>query len=374
MWVKIPRGANYFGSGIRKLFSPLTLWWLAVRGLGGWRFGRLAVGRLAVCAVGGLRGWRFTRLAVCAVGGLCGKVQLAVCAAGGLRGWRFAQFARLAVGTAACGWRFGRLAVWAVGGLGGWRFGRLAVWAIGGLGGWRFCGLGGWRFAWLAIDCGRLSGLRLAVCVWRFAFDGLRLAVCVWRFAFGGLRLRFAFGGLRLAVSVWWFAFAGLRLAVSVSRLAVCDRYFINILSSIFYRYFIDILWVFYRYGLPRLVVCVWRFATLSISYRYFINILSIFYRYFIESYRYFIDILSIFYRYLIDTLSIPFLTDFMPDGYLCLFASLSISIIWIPLSIYKTFHSWIMRQFLNNLRSSRASADHSSNRRLLRNTNNTIR
>ena len=40
----------------------------------------------------------------------------------------------------------------------------------------------------------------------------------------------------------------------------------------------------------------------------------------------------------------------------------------------YETFHSWIMHQFLNNLRSSRASADHSSNRRLLRNTNNTIR
>ena len=128
--------------------------------------------------------------------------------------------------------------------------------------------------------------------------------ICVWRFAFGGLRLRFAFGGLRLAVPV---------MVVCVCRFAF---------SSL------------------RLAVCVWRFVTLSISYRYFIDILSIFfsisYRYFFFSisYRYFFDILSIFYRYLIDTLSIPFLTDFMPYGYLCLFASLSISIIWIPLYI----------------------------------------
>ena len=135
-------------------------------------------------------------------------------------------------------------------------------------------------------------------------------------------------------------------------------------------------------------IICVWRFATLSISYRYFIDILSILYRYFIDilsthyrflisiPYLYIIDSKSILYRYIIRTLWLYylFLTDFMPYGYLCLFASLSISRIWIPLSIYKTFHSWIMRLFLNNLRSSRASADHSSNRRLLRNTNNTIR
>ena len=98
---------------------------------------------LKVCAVGGLRGWRFARLAVCAVGGC----RFAVCAVGGLRGWRFA---RLAV----CVWRFA--------------FGGLAV-----------------------------NGFRLAV-------DGLRLAVggC-WRFAFGGWRFGgLAFGGLRLAVCV----------------------------------------------------------------------------------------------------------------------------------------------------------------------------
>ena len=55
--------------------------------------------------VGGLRGWRFARLAVCAVGDLrlaicvVGGLQPSICAVGVLRGWRFA---RLAVG----GWRF----------------------------------------------------------------------------------------------------------------------------------------------------------------------------------------------------------------------------------------------------------------------------
>ena len=55
---------------------------LAFRGLRGRRFSRLAV-----CAVGGLRGWRFARLAVCAVGGLrCWQfARLAVCAVGGWR-------------------------------------------------------------------------------------------------------------------------------------------------------------------------------------------------------------------------------------------------------------------------------------------------
>ena len=52
----------------------------------GWQFARLA--GLAVCAVSGLRGWRFARLAVCAVGVL--------------RGWHFARLAFCAVG----GWRF----------------------------------------------------------------------------------------------------------------------------------------------------------------------------------------------------------------------------------------------------------------------------
>ena len=61
-------------------------------------------------------------------------------------------------------------------------------------------------FVWRSAGGLRLAGLRLAVCVWRFAFGGLRLAVCVWRFAFGGLR----FGGLRLAVCVWRFAFGDL--------------------------------------------------------------------------------------------------------------------------------------------------------------------
>ena len=44
--------------------SAVTQSVCAVGGLRGWRFARLAV-----CAVGGLRGWRFARLAVCAVGG-----------------------------------------------------------------------------------------------------------------------------------------------------------------------------------------------------------------------------------------------------------------------------------------------------------------
>ena len=43
--------------------SAVTQSVCAVGGLRGWRFARLAV-----CAVGGLRGWRFARLAVCAVG------------------------------------------------------------------------------------------------------------------------------------------------------------------------------------------------------------------------------------------------------------------------------------------------------------------
>ena len=67
-----------------------------------WRFARLAeFARMAVCADGGLRGWRFAWLAVCAIGGL--------------RGWRFA---RLAVG----GWRGWQLARLTVAGLRGWRF------------------------------------------------------------------------------------------------------------------------------------------------------------------------------------------------------------------------------------------------------------
>ena len=125
-------------------------------------------------------------------------MQLAVCAAGGLRrvgglgGWRFGRLAVWAVGGLG-GWRFGRLAVWAVGGLGGWRFGRLAI------GGWPIWTVCNWRFATLRFSFGgllfgglrlylRVGGLRLAVSVWWFAFAGLRLAVCVWRFAFGGLR------------------------------------------------------------------------------------------------------------------------------------------------------------------------------------------
>ena len=93
----------------------------AFRGLRGWRFARLAV-----CAVGGLRGWQFARLAVCAVGGLRSWrfARLAVCAVGGLRGWRLARLAFCAVGVLR-GWRFAR-----------WHFARLA-----------FCAVGGWRFA-----------------------------------------------------------------------------------------------------------------------------------------------------------------------------------------------------------------------------------
>ena len=85
----------------------------------------------------------------------CAFVTQSVCAVGGLRGWRFA-----------------RLAVCAVGGLRGWRFARLAVCAVGGL-------RGGW-FPRLAV---------CAVCVWWFAFGGLRLEACVLQFAVGRWRL-----------------------------------------------------------------------------------------------------------------------------------------------------------------------------------------
>ena len=154
----------------------------AIGGLCGWRFARLEVGcwrlavagwwlvvglavgslLLAVCAVSGRRSWLIARMAVCAVGGLCGWrfVRLAVCAIGG---WLLAVGGcRLVVGSwvrgwrlAVCCWRFARLVVGAVGGLRGWRFARLAVCAVGGLRGWRFAqlavcavgGLRGWRFA-----------------------------------------------------------------------------------------------------------------------------------------------------------------------------------------------------------------------------------
>ena len=75
--------------------------------------------RLAVCAVGGLRVWRFShsavgglRSAVCGRRFAVGGLRLAVCVVGGLRGWRFARFARLAV----CGVRLG------VGAVCGWGF------------------------------------------------------------------------------------------------------------------------------------------------------------------------------------------------------------------------------------------------------------
>ena len=109
---------------------------------------------------------------------------------------------------AVCGWRFGRYAVWAVGGLGGIRFGRLAVCAVGGLRDWRSARLAVCEIAdWCLAVAGGLGGLRLAVCVWRYAFGGLRLAD--------------AFGGLRLAVGGWLFAFGGLRLAVDGLMLVV---------------------------------------------------------------------------------------------------------------------------------------------------------
>ena len=66
------------------------------------------VGSILVSALGReVQRWLFARLAVCAVGGL--------------RGWRF---------CAVCGlrdWRFARLAVCAVGGLHDWRFAHLAI-------------------------------------------------------------------------------------------------------------------------------------------------------------------------------------------------------------------------------------------------------
>ena len=149
----------------------------SVCSVGGLRGGRFA--RWAVCAVGG-----FARWAVCAVGDLCGGrfARLAVYAVGGLRGWRFARLAVCAVGGLRGGWRFGQLAVCAVGGLRGWRFARLAVCAIGDLRDWRFtrwavCVVGGLRGLCLVV-----GGLCLAVCVWG-------LAVCAFQFAVSGLRL-----------------------------------------------------------------------------------------------------------------------------------------------------------------------------------------
>ena len=79
------------------------------------------------------------------------------------------------------------------------RFGRLAVCAVGGLRDWRSARLAVCEIAdWCLVVAGGLGGLRLAVCVWRFAFGGLRLAVGRWLFAFGALRL--AVGGLMLVV------------------------------------------------------------------------------------------------------------------------------------------------------------------------------
>ena len=105
-------------SGLRDQWTAVCGWLFAVGGLGGWRFGRLAV-----CAVGGLRDWRSARLAVCEIADWC----LAV--AGGLGVLRLAVYV----------WRF------TFGGL------RLAVCV------WRFA-FGGLYFA--------VGGLRLAVCVW----------------------------------------------------------------------------------------------------------------------------------------------------------------------------------------------------------------
>ena len=45
---------------------------------------------------------------------------------------------------------------------------------------------------------GGLRGLRLVVCVWRFAFGGLRFAVCGWSLAVDGWRCCFTVGALRL--------------------------------------------------------------------------------------------------------------------------------------------------------------------------------
>ena len=106
----------------------------------------------------------------------CGRrfARLAVCGVGGLRGWRLA---RLAVGGLR-GWRFARLAVCGFGGWRGWRFAGLAVCAVGGLRGWRLvCTVDGW-FARLTVG---LRGWRLA----RLA----RLAFCVWGFEFRVLNL-----------------------------------------------------------------------------------------------------------------------------------------------------------------------------------------
>ena len=70
-------------------------------------------------------------------------------------------------------------------------------------------GLRSWRFTLLAVcSVGGLRGLRLAV-------GGLRLAVCVWRFAFG--RLRLAVSALQFAVDDWPFA-----LDIVVLQLEFC--------------------------------------------------------------------------------------------------------------------------------------------------------
>ena len=90
--------------GLGGLWLGLLAVWLAIRAVGGWADG----GLLAVWVVSGVGGWRFGavrdlggwrcgRLAVWAVGGLqlvvCGGGLSGLAGWGGFRGWRFKRLA-----------------------------------------------------------------------------------------------------------------------------------------------------------------------------------------------------------------------------------------------------------------------------------------
>ena len=112
--------------------------------------------------------------------------------------------------------------------------GRLTVWRSAG--GFRLA-VCVWRFiaGVLRAFCRRFAGGLRAVCVWQFKdslrpvcgrfADSLR-AECGWRFAVGSrvvcgrFAAGFICGGIRLSVCVWRFALVSLRLAVRVWRFA----------------------------------------------------------------------------------------------------------------------------------------------------------
>ena len=110
------------------------------------------------------------------------------------------------------GWRFARLAVCAVGGLRGLRFAVGFLWW-----GWRFAvevlrfTVCGWRFA--------VGVLRLAFCGWRFAVGILRWAFCGGRFVVG------VFQSVDLAIGM--FAFLGTpnnEFCIHLSKLRIAQN------------------------------------------------------------------------------------------------------------------------------------------------------